>query len=284
MNLLITGCGSLATAYTKAMIDKYTKIIIYSRDYQKHEKLKSELDPRKAKKVRFFIGDIRDLERLKMALCGADCILHTAAIKDLEACEFNCLETIKTNIIGTQNIVEAAIANDVTKTVFISSDKAINAINSYGISKAMGEKLIINANYLSAGKQKFTYVRYGNIAGSSGSVIPKFINMYCDGHKYLPLTDVDCTRFWYDMDNAIELINNAFLNKNLDPLIPAMKSFYIKDLIKTMNCKYKIIGLKKGEKIHEEIKDGISSKDGPFMTVDEIKSKINILFSEVNNE
>lgn len=271
--LLITGgSGSFGSAFVKSQSDKFKKIIIFSRDWIKQKKLAEDLKDKQ--NIRYLIGDIRDLERLKLATRDVDIILHSAAIKDIDVCEFNCLECLKTNILGSQNVIESAIFNKVSQTILISTDKAVNALNSYGISKAYAEKLFINANKLSGtDKIQFKVTRWGNVSFSNGSVIPKFLELKSKLIFQLPLTHLKATRFWINMDDAIKLVlKSMYSNEKI--LIPKMKSFRIIDLIRALNCKPIIVGLRTGEKIHEEIEQGVTSEHNEFMTIDEIREEI----------
>jgi UDP-N-acetylglucosamine 4,6-dehydratase len=279
-SLLITGAtGTFGTAYINQLINKWSvnhKIIVYSRDWQKQKQLKDSLG--NPSFMRYFIGDVRDKERLNIAMKGVDEVIHAAAIKCIDACEYNTLEAIKTNINGSENVIECAIKNKVKKTLLISTDKAVNPINTYGISKAMAEKIFLNANYLAADDNiGFSIARYGNVAFSNGSVIPLFLKLKDKGVQRLPVTHEKCTRYWIDIDKACDLVRHS-MNYNWQAgkiYMNTMKSFRIIDLVKALDCEYKIIGLREGEKIHEEIEIGKNSGDNNnFMSVEEIKKEI----------
>ena len=211
--------------------------------------------PEKMKRIRFFIGDIRDKDRLKRAFKGVDIIIHAAAMKQVPACEYNPTEAIKTNIIGAMNIIDAALDEGVEKVVALSTDKAVNPINLYGGTKLVSDKLFVSANaYSGANGTKFALVRYGNVSGSRGSVIPFFGDLIKTGADELPVTDERMTRFWMTLDKAVRLVMMAvekmtggetFVYKN--------PSYKVVDICKAMapDAKIKIIGIREGEKIHE---------------------------------
>lgn len=275
--ILITGgTGSMGTAFTKYLIDKPPKkLIIFSRDWLKQKNLKNELG--KISWVRFFIGDVRDKDRLIRALKDVDIVIHAAAIKDLESCEYNPSEAMLTNVEGTQNIIDACIENKVEKCLFISTDKAVNPINTYGTSKAMAEKLWLNANKYAANDNiKFSICRYGNVVGSNGSVVPVWKKLIKEGIKELPITHKDCTRFWFEMKDVMKFLENSIERmKGNEIFIPKLPSIRIIDLAKAFNKPYKIIGLRPGEKIHEQMDyDGNSGNNKWFLTLEEIRKTI----------
>ena len=209
------GTGSFGKKFTERILDKYNpkKIIIYSRDEFKQDLMKKELSEKyqeKMSKLRFFIGDVRDKERLYRALVGVDYVIHAAAMKQVPACEYNPFEAIKTNINGAQNLVDACIDRGVKKCVALSTDKAVNPINLYGGTKLVSDKLFISANAYSGAKGTiFSVVRYGNVAGSRGSVIPFFKQLIKSGKKELPITDFEMTRFWITLDEGVDLVFKA---------------------------------------------------------------------------
>ena len=204
---------------------------------------------------RFFLGDVRDLERLKMAMNGVDYVVHAAALKQVPAAEYNPMEFVKTNINGAENIIHAAIHQKVKKIIALSTDKAANPINLYGATKLASDKIFIAANNIT-GSQKtiFSVVRYGNVAGSRGSVIPYFQKLINDKKKYLPITHKDMTRFWITLEQAIDFVFMSFRNMiGGEIFVPKIPSVKIVDLAKAMapNLKTKIVGIRPGEKIHE---------------------------------
>jgi len=254
--LITGGTGTLGKELTKQLLnsDKYIKkIYIYSRDEHKQSEMKKEFknNPR----LSFFIGDIRDKERLYRAFDNINYVIHTAAQKHIPSCEYNPFEAIKTNVIGSANIIDAAIDRKVEKVLAISTDKAVNPINLYGCTKACMEKMFIDGNNYSGDNETiFSIVRYGNVIGSRGSVIPFFKNIAKDGK--FPLTDREMTRFWITVDNAAKFVLNSLeCMKGQEIFIPKLPTLRIIDLIKSIkeNAEIDVIGLRKGEKIHETL-------------------------------
>jgi UDP-N-acetylglucosamine 4,6-dehydratase (inverting) len=258
-NILITGgTGSFGKKFLEMIFAQYNpnKVIIYSRDEFKQSILKSEYaDKIDMSKVRFFIGDVRDKDRLYRAFEGVDYVIHAAAMKQVPTCEYNPFEAIKTNIHGAQNVIDAALDKGIKKVVALSTDKAVNPINLYGGTKLVSDKLFIAANAYSGKKDtKFSIVRYGNVAGSRGSIIPIFKNLIEKGETQLPITDVRMTRFWITLDQGVELVFKALSeSKGGETYISKIPSFYITDLAKAMlpNCEINEIGIREGEKLHE---------------------------------
>lgn len=260
-SILITGgTGSFGKRFAERILKEFNpkRIVIYSRDEFKQDIMAKEFRikfPDKFKKLRFFIGDVRDKERLYRAFKGVDYVIHAAAMKQVPACEYNPFEAIKTNIHGAQNIVEAAIDCDVKKVVALSTDKAVNPINLYGGTKLVSDKLFIAGNAYSGGDGTvFSVVRYGNVAGSRGSVIPFFKGLLESGQKVLPITDYRMTRFWITLDQGVDLVFKA-LNESRggETYISKIPSFKITDLAKAMNPDgdMKEIGIREGEKLDE---------------------------------
>ena len=257
-SILITGgTGSFGTAFIKYLLNKYkeiNKIVIFSRDELK------QFDQNQAlkkfnKKLRFFIGDVRDKSRLVEAFRNIDYVIHAAALKQVESSEYNPIETIKTNVIGAQNIIEAAISNKVKKVIALSTDKAVAPINLYGASKLCSDKLFISANSITGNlKIKFSVVRYGNVMGSRGSVIPVFLKQKQKG-KIL-ITQKDMTRFNIMMDQSISMVDYAIKESvGGEIIIPKIPSYRIIDLAKAIapNLKVNFIGIRPGEKVHEDL-------------------------------
>jgi len=251
------GTGSFGNHFIKKMIKNYKpkKIIIYSRDEYKQFLMQEQFPASKYPFFRFFLGDVRDLERLKMAMNGVDYVVHAAALKQVPAAEYNPMEFVKTNINGAENIIHAAIHQKVKKIIALSTDKAANPINLYGATKLASDKIFIAANNIT-GSQKtiFSVVRYGNVAGSRGSVIPYFQKLINDKKKYLPITHEDMTRFWITLEQAIDFVFMSFRNMiGGEIFVPKIPSVKIVDLAKAMapNLKTKIVGIRPGEKIHE---------------------------------
>ena len=256
-NILITGgTGTLGVAFTRYLLNNFkdiNKIIIYSRDEQKQFKMALEFPTDKFKQIRYFIGDVRDLSRLKRALNNVDYVVHAAAMKHIHIAEYNPDECIKTNINGAINVIEASIFNKVKKVVALSTDKASSPSNLYGATKLTSDKLFISANNLS-GKNPtiFSVVRYGNVMGSNGSVIPFFIQKSKSG--ILPITDKNMTRFNILIDDGIKMIMHAFSNAwGGEIYVPKIPSYKVMDIAKAIceKCKYDIVGIRPGEKIHE---------------------------------
>ncbi len=255
--ILITGgTGSFGNAFTEYVLTHYKpkKIIIYSRDEYKQflmaEKLKGYQDI-----LRFFIGDVRDRDRLYRAFGGVDYVIHAAALKQVPACEYNPIEAVRTNINGAMNIIDAALDCKVKKVVALSTDKAVNPINLYGGTKLVSDKLFIAANAYSGEKDvRFSIVRYGNVAGSRGSVIPFFKKMIEEGKTELPITDYRMTRFWISLEEGIQLVVKALEEaKGGETFISKIPSFKITDLAKAIapECARKEVGIREGEKLHE---------------------------------
>ena len=255
--ILITGgTGSFGKAFTKYVLTHYEpkKIIIYSRDEFKQFMMQNEFKEY-LPKLRFFIGDVRDKERLYRAFEGVDYVIHAAAMKQVPACEYNPNEAIKTNIHGAQNIIDAALDCGVKKVVALSTDKAVNPVNLYGGTKLVSDKLFIAANAYAGTKDiSFSIVRYGNVAGSRGSVIPFFHKLIQNGATELPITDYRMTRFWISLEEGVKLVIKALEEaKGGETFISKIPSFKITDLAEAMlpGCKMPEVGIREGEKLHE---------------------------------
>ena len=254
--ILITGgTGSLGKKLTKIICDEHTpkRVIIYSRDEFKQFEMQEHFAPNRYGMLRFFIGDVRDKERLNRAMHGVDYIIHAAALKQVPAMEYNPSEAIRTNIMGAMNVIDCAIEQGIEKVIALSTDKACNPINLYGATKLCSDKLFIAGNHYASGeKPRFSVVRYGNVIGSRGSVIPFFRERSKTG--VLPITDVNMTRFWITIDQGAR-----FVIKNFERMvggeifIPKIPSMKIVDLAKAVapHCKIKIVGIRPGEKLHE---------------------------------
>jgi UDP-N-acetylglucosamine 4,6-dehydratase len=260
--ILVTGgTGSFGNKFIERVLEDYEpkKIIIYSRDEFKQDLMKknfiAKYGEEKTNKLRFFIGDVRDKERLYRAFKDVDYVIHAAAMKQVPACEYNPFEAIKTNIHGAENIIEAAIDRKVKKVVALSTDKSVNPINLYGGTKLVSDKLFISANAYSGDKGTiFSIVRYGNVAGSRGSVIPFFKQLLAQGKKELPITDIHMTRFWMILDDAVDLVFKALEEaKGGETFVFKNPSFLITELAEALNPNGSIkeVGVREGEKIHE---------------------------------
>lgn len=251
------GTGSFGNHFVDYVLKNYKpkKIIIYSRDEFKQFNMANKY--RKYSDIfRFFIGDVRDKERLVRALNGVDYVIHAAALKQVPACEYNPIEAVKTNINGAINIVEAVLDSpDVKKVVALSTDKAVNPINLYGGTKLVSDKMFIAANsYVGNRDLSFSVVRYGNVAGSRGSVIPFFQKIIDNGGKELPITDYRMTRFWISLDQGVELVIKALKeSQGGETFISKIPSFKITDLAQAMlpDCTMPEVGIREGEKLHE---------------------------------
>jgi UDP-N-acetylglucosamine 4,6-dehydratase (inverting) len=258
-NLLITGgTGSFGKAFISFILKNKVavkKIIVYSRDELKQFEMSKIYNEKKYENIRYFIGDMRDKDRLKLALNNVDIVVHSAALKQVPIAEYNPFEFIKTNILGAQNLIECCLGSSVKKVIALSTDKASSPINLYGATKLCSDKLFIAANNIK-GKQdiKFSIVRYGNVMGSRGSVLQTFFEQEKKG--VFNITDKNMTRFNINMQEAIDLVIYSLINlKGGEIFVPKIPSFYIMDLAKAINekCKIKIIGIRPGEKLHEEM-------------------------------
>ena len=251
------GTGSFGNAMTNMLLKKYKpkKIIIFSRDELKQYEMKNSISPKYLKIMRFFIGDIRDLSRLKTAMRDVDLVIHAAALKHVPIAEYNPVEFVKTNILGSQNVIDAAIESSVSRVIALSTDKAAAPINLYGATKLTADKLFVAANNVAGDKKTiFSVVRYGNVMNSRGSVLPLFLNQY--KKDFFTVTDKEMTRFTITLEEGVNLVL-----KTLDTMIggeivvPKIPSFRIVDLTKAIDSKKNILitGIRPGEKIHEEM-------------------------------
>ena len=263
--LMITGgTGSFGQMCTKLLLKhNVKKVIIYSRDELKQSEMSIKFN--NPKKIRFFLGDVRDLSRLKLATKKVDIIIHAAALKQVPAAEYNPMECIKTNIQGAENVINASIENNIKKIIALSTDKAANPVNLYGATKLCSDKLFINANYLSGDRDiKFSVVRYGNVVGSRGSVLPYFKSLIRKNVKSLPITDERMTRFWLTLDFGVRFVlNSIYMMVGGELFIPKTPSMKITDLVKALdkNIKYHVIGIRPGEKLHEVLCPEDSARD-----------------------
>lgn len=257
--ILVTGgTGSFGNKFVDFVLENYNpnKIIIYSRDEFKQFNMQNKYKNHpKFKCLRFFVGDVRDLERMKRAMEDVEYVIHAAALKQVPACEYNPLEAIKTNVNGAANVINAALDSGVKKVIALSTDKAVNPINLYGGTKLVSDKLFIAGNaYAGAKDICFAIVRYGNVAGSRGSVIPFFDNIIKNGGKELPITDYRMTRFWISLEEGVKLVIKALEEaRGGETFISKIPSFKITDLAEAMlpGCKMKEVGIREGEKLHE---------------------------------
>lgn len=268
--ILITGgTGSFGKAFTKIILQRWPNIkrlVIFSRDEQKQFEMAQEITESKYPCIRYFIGDVRDYNRVWRALRGVDYVIHAAAMKHVPIAEYNPMECIKTNIIGAENIINACLESNVEKVVALSTDKAAAPINLYGATKLASDKLFIAANNIKGGRKiNFSVVRYGNVMGSNGSVIPFFLKHR--KKEFLPITDPNMTRFNISLDDGVEMVLHALETAwGGELFVPKIPSYKILDVAKAIapNCEHKTVGIRPGEKIHEEM---ITSSDS-FSTYD----------------
>lgn len=255
-NILITGgTGSFGKAFVSKILKSYqpNKIIIYSRDELKQYEMEKEFNLNKT--MRFFIGDVRDCDRLKIAMEGVDICIHAAALKHVPIAEYNPIECIKTNINGAINVIDSALSCGVEHILALSTDKATSPINLYGATKLCSDKLFVSANNIKGSKKsKFCVVRYGNVVGSRGSVVPFFKHLIAKGAKSLPITDERMTRFWITLDEGIHFVIKSLERMHGGEIfIPKIPSMKIIDLAKALapHCPLEIVGIRPGEKLHE---------------------------------
>jgi len=257
-SILITGgTGSFGQKFVQMVLDRYKpkRLAIYSRDELKQYEMQQKFDPKEHRCLRYFLGDVRDLDRLKMALRGIDTVIHAAALKQVPAAEYNPTECIHTNVLGAENLVMACIMGGVERLVALSTDKACNPINLYGASKLASDKIFTAANQLSGeGGTVFCCVRYGNVVGSRGSVVPLYQRMINEGVTELPVTDARMTRFWITLEHGVEFVLSCLdMMRGGEIFVPKIPSMKITDLAEALapGTKYKIIGIRPGEKLHE---------------------------------
>ena len=252
-SVLVTGgTGSFGQKFVQRLLkdDEVSKVIVFSRDELKQFEMQSDVN---SPKLRYFLGDVRDFQRLKQATVGVDVIVHAAAIKQIAAAEYNPMEAIKTNILGAENIINVAIENNVSKVIALSTDKAANPANLYGATKLCSDKLMVAGNIL-AGKRsvRFSVVRYGNVLGSRGSVIPFFKEQMKNG--FLPITDINMTRFWLTIDEGVQFVLDSLSRMHGGEIfVPKIPSFKVVDVATVISpsSPIKIIGIRPGEKLHE---------------------------------
>lgn len=271
-SILITGgTGSFGKAFVGEVLKRFPdiqRLVIYSRDELKQFEMRQHFSPKENAGLRYFLGDIRDQARLRRALEGIDTVIHAAALKQVPAAEYNPFEFIKTNIIGAENLIQACLDTDVRQVVALSTDKAAAPINLYGATKLCSDKLFIAANNITGHRDlKFSVVRYGNVMGSRGSVIPFFLDKVRAGARTLPITDFEMTRFNITLREGVEMVLWALENALGEEIfVPKIPSYRVTDLARAVgpNCEQEIVGVRPGEKIHEEM---ITDSDS-FTTVD----------------
>ena len=280
-SILITGgTGSFGSKCIETLLLKYTprKVIVYSRDEFKQSELAKKFPDTEYGCMRYFIGDVRDLDRLNSVMKDVDYVIHAAAMKQIPSCESNPYETIKTNIIGSHNVITSAIANGVRKVVALSTDKAANPINLYGATKLCSDKLFIAANPAGQGRTLLSIVRYGNVLGSRGSVIPLFKEQKKDG--VVTITDKRMTRFWITLEQGVSFVlwclDHMYGGETFIPKIPSMSIMDLKEAI-CPECSIKEIGVRPGEKLHEimipgEISDDVLEFDNFYVVLPSLRS------------
>jgi UDP-N-acetylglucosamine 4,6-dehydratase/5-epimerase len=254
-SILITGgTGSFGRRCVRTILERYQprRLIVYSRDELKQSEMQQEF-PHDC--MRFFLGDVRDADRLRQAMNGVDFVIHAAALKQVPAAEYNPMECVKTNIHGAQNVIQAALANEVDKVIALSTDKAANPINLYGATKLVSDKLFVAGNNVAGGhRTRFAVVRYGNVVGSRGSVVPLFRRQISNGGDHLPITDASMTRFWITLRQGVEFVLKSFARmQGGEIFVPKIPSLRVVDLARAMapDLPQRIIGIRPGEKLHE---------------------------------
>jgi len=254
--ILVTGgTGSFGRKFTEIVLQRFQprKLIIFSRDELKQYEMRKQFPEDRYPAMRYFIGDVRDRERLSRAFDGVDVVVHAAALKQVPTAEYNPLEAIKTNIMGAANIIDMAIDRHVSRVVALSTDKAVNPINLYGATKLAAEKLFVAGNsYVGGGPTRFAVVRYGNVMGSRGSVVPLFMELKKSGR--LPVTDLRMTRFWITLEQGVELVLNSLQwMQGGEIFVPKIPSMRVSDLARAIGpeCEIDVIGIRPGEKLHE---------------------------------
>lgn len=257
-SVLITGgTGSFGRSFVAHVLERCSprRLIVFSRDEAKHHEMASEFSSERYPNIRYFIGDVRDVERLRMAMKGVDYVVHAAALKHVPIAEYNPFECISTNVHGTENVIRAAIDCNVDKVIGISTDKAVAPINLYGATKLAAEKLMVAANNLAGDDgPRFSMARYGNVIGSRGSVIPFFRNLIAGGTDNLPITDERMTRFWITLDQGVDfVISSLELMHGGEIFIPKLGAVRIVDLAQVMapHLAHRVVGIRPGEKLHE---------------------------------
>jgi UDP-N-acetylglucosamine 4,6-dehydratase/5-epimerase len=256
-SILVTGgTGSFGRAFTRIVLNRFrpARLIVFSRDELKQYEMQQELDGAQVP-IRFFIGDVRDRDRLEMALRGVDYVIHAAALKHVPAAEYNPFECINTNVLGAENVVHAAIRTDVKRVIALSTDKACNPINLYGASKLAADKIFVAANNLSGRDgPRFSAVRYGNVVGSRGSVVPHFRRLAANGAKSLPITDPRMTRFWITLAQGVDFVLSCLATMEggeiFVPKIPSMRTLDLATAI-APHLPSEPVGVRPGEKLHE---------------------------------
>lgn len=257
-SVLVTGgTGSFGQKFVETLLTRYRpdRLVVFSRDELKQYEMSLRLSPRNHRALRYFVGDVRDRERLYRALDGVDYVIHAAALKQVPSCEYNPLEAIKTNVLGAANLIDASIDRGVRGVIALSTDKAANPINLYGATKLCADKLFTSANnYSGRHPTRFAAVRYGNVVGSRGSVVPLFLAMR--KHGVLPVTDPRMTRFWITIEQGVDFVLKGFQRmRGGEILVPKIPSMRVLDLARAIGpeCRIETVGIRPGEKLHETL-------------------------------
>lgn len=279
-SVLVTGgTGSFGRAYVaKALLSGVGRVCIFSRGEHAQAEMRASCEPAGA--LRWFIGDVRDRDRLRRAMEGIEVVVHAAALKRIEVGHYNPIEMVKTNVMGAVNVIEAACDANVRKVVMLSTDKAYRPVSAYGFSKAMAESLFLAANNtVSVHGPRFAVCRYGNVAGSAGSVIPIWRGLLNGGGgRTVPVTDPDATRFWMTMEEAVDLVERTIAAmRGGELVIPELPAYRLGDLAAAMNAQMRIIGLPAWEKKHEGMLDGLTSDTAPRLKVAQLKERLQAL-------
>lgn len=257
-SILVTGgTGSFGRAFVRSILEKYRprRLVVYSRDELKQFEMAQVFDDKRYPCIRYFIGDVRDEPRLEMALSGIEYVVHAAALKQVSTAEYNPFECIHTNVIGAENVVRASMRAGVRKVIALSTDKAANPINLYGASKLAADKIFIAANQLAgSGGPRFAVVRYGNVVGSRGSVVPFFRKLVAEGADHIPITHKEMTRFWITLDQGIGIVCSSLaLMRGGEIYVPKIPSMRMVDLAEAIapGVPHRMVGIRPGEKLHE---------------------------------
>ena len=256
-NILVTGgTGSFGKYFVNKVLSNYSanRLIIFSRDEQKQYEMSEQFSPQKYSELRYFLGDVRDYDRLLMAMRGIDIVIHAAALKIVPSAEYNPFECIRTNVMGAENVVKASIFNEVQKVIALSTDKAANPINLYGASKLASDKIFVGANNYSSNQTIFSVVRYGNVLGSRGSIYPVLKKILDEGKKVFPITDKRMTRFWITLNQGVNFVLSCLKSmRGGEIFIPKIPSMKIIDFAQAIgpDCNLEFVGIRPGEKLHE---------------------------------
>lgn len=274
---VLGGSGSFGQAFVRRILDTDAqRVVVYSRDEVKQAEMERSFRHHPAfSKLRMFIGDVRDLDRMGLALHNIDIVVHAAAMKRIEVCERDPMEAIATNIMGSVNVILACIRSSVTKCVALSTDKSVDPTNLYGATKMAMERLFIAANNIAAGRCAFSAVRYGNVFGSRGSVVPIWRDLISRGEQ-IQMTDATATRFYMTLDDAVDLVLGTIKTmKGGEINLPVLRAYQLGDLAEAMGAtKIKIVGMPRYEKLHEVLGDGQSSDFAPRMTIKDLKAAL----------